>query len=213
MNCTKCGRVVPENGVCICQKRRPVAYALRSIPVLWRVYWRDPVALTRRLGERRDWLRGLLVLLAALAASILSTLSFSLRYASGFAHVFVPWITTGVFAPLITIAASFGILYLLTALAKMRVDLRAATAMLGVNAMLPLTLMTASVLLSLLHPYVFHALSLLALLAWCVSFFSVLYEGFSLRMNSLSLLVLVGGMAVPCAAVVLLRNWLVTAVL
>lgn len=215
MNCTKCGKPLPENGVCSCRQRKTgtLANAVRSLPILWRIYWRDPVALTRRLGERRDWLRGLLVLLATIPASLLSSLSFALRFASGFSHVFTPWVTAGVFAPLLTVVMSFGLLYLLTSIAKMRVDLREATAMLGVNALFPLTLLLLSIVLSLIHPFAFHALSVLALAAWGVSFFAVLYEGFGLRMNALSLLVLVGGLAAACGGVWLLRGWLVTAVL
>ena len=215
MYCTKCGKPLPENGVCSCTARREAAFlnALRSLPALWRAYFRNPVALTRRMGERRDWLRGLVVLLATLLASLLSTLVFALRFSGGFALAFAPWVTAGLFAPVLAVALCAGVLYALTSLAKMRVDFRTVAAVLGVNAMLPLTLTAASVLLTLIHPLAFHILSYLALAAWGVSFFAAVYEVFSLRVDRVNLLVLTGGLAAAYAIVILLRGWLVSTVL
>ena len=219
--CTKCGRPLPDDGICPCTQQNkpapkaqqnPIVTVLIHLPRLWRSYFRDPIATPRLAAERRDWLTGAAMLLLLELVSFLSVLMLTLRY--GMARFFFAapqWSTAGLVCPLVAMGAMFGMTYLLSALSGMRADFRTVIAVLGVSAVLPLSLLVVSAFLSLVHLSLFTVFTVLIFASWIVSFFVMLYQVLNLRLNLLSMLALIGGMAIVYAAVAFSRNWLLAA--
>lgn len=219
--CTKCGRPLPDNGICPCTlqskpapkaQQNPIVTVLVNLPRLWRSYFRDPIATPRLAGERRDWITGAAMLILLELVSFLSVLMLTLRYGMARFFFVVPqWSTAGLVCPLVAMAAMFGMTYLLSAMSGMRADFRTVIAVLGVSAVLPLSLLVVSALLSLVHLSLFTVFTVLIFASWIVSFFVMLYQVLNLRLNLLSMLALIGGMAIVYAAVAFSRNWLLAA--
>ena len=202
--CKKCGRPLPPDGICPCTHRRsrptarqsgPIVGAVRRIPTLFLHYYRNPIGMSRLAAERRDMSAGITVLILAIVFSLLSTLSFTLRYVDRrFAVVAPDWLIVGFFAPLLAMLLTSALLYALTSVSGMRLDVREVVAVLGINAIFPVTLMALSVFLSLIHFAVFDVIAVLALAAWVVTFFTTIFQTFAIKLNLLGVLILIGGM-------------------
>ena len=220
--CTRCGRPLPDSGVCPCMRQRktaprrggnPLLTVLVNLPRLWRSYFRDPISTPRLAGERRDWITGVAVLLLLEAMSLLSALMLTLRYGSARFFLAAPqWATAGLVCPLLVMAAMIGVIYALSGLSRMQPDIRTVLAVMGVSAVLPLSALTVSAILSLIHISLFTVGTVLTVAAWIVSFFVMLYEVLGLRLNTLSILTLVGPMALIYGAVAFSRSWLLAAI-
>ena len=214
--CNKCGRPLPESGVCSCETktggRVRAERSLDGFLQLWLGCLRDPVGAMRRSAERRDFRSGLTLLLASVAVSLLSVLVLTLRYAAGrIARAAVQWLVTGLFAPVIAAVLTFLLIYALTAMARMRVDVRSVVAAIGVSAVLPMAVMTLSVVLSLFHQTVFTVFCAVSFAAWALSFFLLVTQVFNIRITPAVCAVTVGGMAAGYFAVALLRDWMLAA--
>lgn len=181
--------------------------AFRGLPRVMRYYLTDPAGTSRRMAENRQWLTGVLLMLLTVAMSFVSTFLFGVRYCSYFSKIMMEWITAGVVTPILAYVLNFALLYCLTALARMRVDIRAVFAAVGVNSILALVLLAASSLLSLISYSIFTVMSVLILLAWLVSFYLEVFQVFSIRMNIVNMTVLILGLTVTFFAVTLLRDW------
>lgn len=220
--CTSCGRPLPEDGICPCttgqvsviRRRRKrggeLDKAVHELPSLWLRYLRDPVGASRLAQERRDTSNGLTLMAATVLLSFLSTVLFTLRYsADHFGRAVLRWSVTGLFAPVIAMLLTFGLIFTLTALAKMRVDIRAVIAAIGANTVLPLTLLAASVVLSLIHISVFYIFCVMIFAAWALSVFLLISQVFGIRLSLLNCLITVGSMTLGYYAVALLRDWMI----
>ncbi len=219
--CKKCGRPLPADGICPCTRRRsrpferpsgPIVGAFKRIVKLFLRYWRNPVGTSRLAAERRDMSAGISVLLLAVLFSMLSTLSFTLRYVdTRFAAVAPRWLIVGFFAPLLAMLLTVALFYALTSVSRMRVDVREVVAALGVNAVFPVTLMALSVFLSLIHFAVFDVLAVLTMAAWVITFFTTVFQTFAIKLNLLGILILIPGFAAGYFALSRLLGWLVDA--
>lgn len=218
--CTRCGRPLPENGICPCtmQKRparkapNPIATVLLNLPRLWRSYFLDPISTPRRAGERRDWITGAAMLLLLELVSFLSVLLLTMRYgARRFFFIAPQWATAGLVCPLVVMGAMLGVIYALMAMSRMKPELRTVLAVLGVSAVLPLSLLTVTMLLSLIHVSLFSIGCVLTVVAWIVTSFVMLYEVLGIRLNLATIGVLIGSMAAIYWIMDFCRNWLVSA--
>lgn len=214
--CNKCGRPLPESGVCSCETkttgRMRAERSLDGFLKLWIGCLKDPVDAIRRSAERRDFRSGLTLLLASVAASLLSVLLLTLRYAaSRITRAAVQWLVSGLFAPVIAAVLTFLLIYALTAMARMRVDVRSVVAAIGVSAVLPMTVVALSVVLSLFHQTVFTVFCVVSFAAWALSFFMLVTQVFSIRLTPAACGVMVAGMTAGYFAVALLRDWMLAA--
>lgn len=219
--CTRCGRPLPDSGVCPCTRQRrsaprrganPLLTVLVNLPRLWRSYFRDPISTPRLAAERRDWITGVAMLILLEAMSLLSVLMLTLRYGSARFFLAAPqWATAGLVCPLVAMAAMLGLTYALSSMSGVRPEIRATLAVAGVSAVLPLSVLTVSAFLSLIHIALFTVGAVLTVAAWIVSFFVMLYQVLNLRLNTLSILMLVGSMALIYGAVAFSRSWLLAA--
>lgn len=220
--CTKCGRPLPENGVCPCTKRKTRSFrrgslrggeidkAVHALPSLWLRYLRDPVGASRLAQERWETSNGLTMMAATVLLSFLSTVLFTLRYAADhFGRAVLRWSLTGLLAPVIAMLLTFGLIYTLTALSKMRVDVRAVVAAIGANTALPLTLLALSIVLSLIHITVFYVFCVLLFASWALAVFLLVSQVFGIRLNLTTCLITLGAMALGYYAVSLLRDWMI----
>lgn len=219
--CTKCGRLLPDDGICPCtmgkvsvmRRRRKcggeIDKAVHELPSLWLRYLKDPVGASRLAQERREYSDGLTLMAATVLMSFLSTVLFTLRYsADHFGRAVLRWAVTGLFAPVIAMLLTFGLVYALTALARMRVDIRSVIAAIGAGTVLPLTLLAASVVLSLIHISVFYIFCVMIFAAWAVSVFLLISQVFGIRLSLVNCLITVGSMTLGYYAVSLLRDWM-----
>lgn len=214
--CNKCGRPLPESGVCSCETkatgRRRAERSLDGLLRLWVGCLKDPAGVSRLSAERRDFRSGLTLLLASVAVSLLSVLLLTLRYAaSRITRAAVQWLVTGLFAPVIAAVLTFLLLYALTSITRMRVDLRSVVAAIGTGAVLPMTVVALSVVLSLFHQTVFTVFCVLSFAAWALSFFLLVTQVFSIRLTPAVCGVMVAGMTAGYFAVALLRDWMLAA--
>lgn len=220
--CTRCGRPLPDSGVCPCTLQQapapvnkapnPVLTVLVNLPRLWRSYFLDPVGTPRKAGERRDWITGTAMLALLEIVSFLSVLMLTLRYAPyRFIFIVPQWATAGLVCPLLVMGAMFGVICALMAMSRMKLDLRTVLAVLGVSAILPLSLLAVTALLSMIHFSLFTIGCVLTVVAWIVSSFVLLYEVIGLRLNIPSMLTLVGSMALIYLIFNFSRNWLIVA--
>ena len=106
---------------------------------------------------------------------------------------------------------TFLLIYALTAMARMRVDVRSVVAAIGVSAVLPMAVMTLSVVLSLFHQTVFTVFCAVSFAAWALSFFLLVTQVFNIRITPAVCAVTVGGMTAGYFAVALLRDWMLAA--
>ncbi|MBQ6431654.1 MAG: hypothetical protein IJJ99_07260 [Oscillospiraceae bacterium] len=219
--CTNCGRPLPENGICPCTKRRAqgalhkktrggLDRAARALPSLWIGYLKDPVGASRLAQERREATNGLTMMAATVLLSFFSTMLFTLRYATDhFIRAILRWALTGLFAPVIALVLTLGLVFTLTAIAKMRVNLRAATAAVGASLALPMTLLAASIVLSLIHITVFYVFCAMLFATWALSVFLLISQVFGIRFSLINCLIAIGFMTAGYYAVALLRNWMI----
>ncbi len=219
--CTNCGRPLPENGICPCQsgrartasrgrKRGEIDKAVHALPSLWIRYLKDPVGASRLAQERCETANGLTILAATVLLSFLSVVVFVLRYAADhFGRAVLRWAATGLFAPVIAAILTFALIYTLTALSKMRVNFRAAIAAVGAMTALPMTLLAASIFLSLIHMTVFTVFCAAIFAAWALAVFLLISQVFGIRLNLVNCLITIGFMTLGYFAVALLRDWMI----
>lgn len=219
--CTNCGRPLPDDGICPCQTGRArvvrrkakrggqIDKAARGLPSLWLRYLRDPVGASRLAQERCETSNGLTILAATVLVSFLSTAALTLRYAPDrFGRAVLRWSVTGLLAPVIAVLLTFGLVYTLTALSKMRVNFNAVVAAVGASAVLPLSVLALSFLLSLIHLTVFYVFCVMLFAAWAVSVFLLLTHVFGIRLSLTNCLITIGFMTLGYYAVALLRDWM-----
>lgn len=220
--CTQCGRPLPENGICPCtqkkqrdprKNRKPggeIDKAVHALPALWLRYLKDPVGASRLAQERCETTNALTMMAATVLLSFLSTLLFTLRYAADhFGRAVLRWSLTGLFAPVIALLLTFLLVYTLTAIAKMRVNLRSVIAAVGASTAIPLTLLAVSILLSLIHSAVFYVFCVMLFASWALAVFLLISEVFGIRFTLLNSLITVGAMTLGYYAVSLLRDWMI----
>lgn len=222
--CPRCGKPMPEVGPCPCtlgghsasnplprySSGTDLSGALSDLPNLFSRYFRNPVEASRRAIEKRDHSSGVAMMILAVLLSVLSTLFFALRYSGGrFGRVAVEWLVTGLAAPILALAITFGLLYVLTSIAAVRIDLRSVIALVGLNLALPLVVLLLSMLLSLVHMAVFEIFTVLLFAAWAVSFFLMTVQILGIRLTLPTCLVTMAGMTVAYYVISFLRSWLV----
>ena len=221
--CTNCGRPLPDDGLCPCQmeqarvtsRRRSrrggeIDKAARALPSLWLRYLRDPVGASRLAQERCETANGLTIMAATVLLSFLSTATFTIRYAADhFGRGVLRWSATGLFAPVIAFGVTLLLIYTLTALSKMRVNLRSVIAAIGANTALPMTLLALSILLSMIHMTVFYVFGVMIFASWALSVFLLVSQVFGIRLNLTNLLITIGFMTLGYYAVALLRDWMI----
>ena len=218
--CTNCGRPLPDDGVCPCQTRRArtvrrkrggeIDKAVHALPSLWLRYLKDPVGASRLAQERCETSNGLTIMAATVLLSFLSTATFTIRYAADhFGRGVLRWSVTGLFAPVIAMILTFALIYALTALSKMRVNLRSVVAAIGANTVLPMTLLAVSLPLSLIHMTVFYVFGVMLFASWALSVFLLISQVFGIRLNLTNCLITIGGMTLGYYAIALLRDWMI----
>ena len=129
--CTRCGRPLPESGICPCtqqaqqpqyqqpqhqQPQQPQApkgpsafgLAIKGLPQLWLSYCKDPIGTTRKAVEKHDFLSGILRAAVTYIAVFFATLVYALRLDSHFPAV--AWLGASLLMPV----AGFGLTLLAT---------------------------------------------------------------------------------------------------
>lgn len=220
--CTKCGRPLPESGICPCEKRRTsgvlrgktrsggIDKAARALPLLWLGYLKDPVGASRLAQERCEATNGLTMMTATVLLSFLSAMVFTLRYATDhFFRAILRWAVTGMAAPVIAIALTFALIYALTAASRMRVNIRAVVAAVGAGLAIPMALLASSVVLSLFHITVFYVFCVLLFASWAVAVFLLISQVFGIRLSLVNCLITIAFMTAGYYAVALLRDWMI----
>ena len=220
--CTNCGRPLPDDGICPCRTKRArtvrrrkrsggeIDKAVHALPSLWLRYLKDPVGASRLAQERCETSNGLTIMAATVLLSFLSTATFTIRYAADhFGRGVLRWSITGLFAPVIAIALTFALIYALTALSKMRVELRSVVAAIGASTALPMTLLAAAIPLSLIHMTAFYVFGVMLFASWALSVFLLISQVFGIRLNLTNCLITIGFMTLGYYAVALLRDWMI----
>lgn len=219
--CTNCGRPLPDSGICPCQRKRTrfsargrkrggeLDKAVHALPSLWARYLKDPVGASRLAQERCETSNGLTMMAATVLLSFLSAVTFTIRYAADhFGRAVLRWAVTGLLAPVIAILLTFALIYALTAVSKMRVNFRSVVAAVGANTAIPLTLLAASIVLSMIHISVFYVFCVLLFASWAAAVFLLISQVFGVRLSLLNCLITIGAMALGYYAVSLLRDWM-----
>lgn len=221
--CPRCGKPLPVSGPCPCGGASQRKYqnrnasmsfssALSNLPALVVGYFRDPVATSRLAMEKRDYHGGFLMMIFAVVFSVLSTLFVSLRYCGGrFDRVAIEWLVTGTVSPVLALVGTFLLLYALTSIAGLRMDVRGAIALMGTNLILPLICLLLSMVFSLVHLTIFQLFCVLTFASWAVSFFLMTAQVLGIRLTMPAALVSVGGMTAAYLSISFLRDWLVAA--
>ena len=129
--CTRCGRPLPESGICPCTQqaqqpqyqqpqhqqpqqpqapKEPSAFglAIKGLPQLWLSYCKDPIGTTRKAVEKHDFLSGILMAAVTYIAVFFATLVYALRLDSHFPAV--AWLGASLLMPV----AGFGLTLLAT---------------------------------------------------------------------------------------------------
>ena len=220
--CTQCGRPLPDDGICPCTKKRTrvtrrrrkrggeIDKAVHSLPSLWIRYLKDPVGASRLAQERCETSNAFTIMAATVLLSFLSTALFALRYAADhFGRAVLRWSLTGLFAPVIALILTFGLIYTLTALSKMRVNLRSVIAAIGANTALPMTLLAASIVLSLIHISIFYVFGVMLFASWAVATFLLISQVFGIRLSLWNCLITICFMTLGYYAVSLLCDWMI----
>lgn len=261
--CTKCGRPLPENGVCPCTMQQenaapqqgytpPQGYApqqqgyvpqqqgydpqqgytppqystspskvgmvlggsLKNLPNMWVGYFRDPVGTTRLASEKKDYVSGLIMMGLSVIFTLLGTLFFGLIHLNEvtyweFGDLVLPWLGITFLGPIVAYVITIGLLYILTAIAKMRVDFRSVIAIVGVNSVLPVVLLAVTMLAGMISPIVFEIFAVLLCAAWVIGFFTSVLQVLNIKMNIVNTFVLLLGITVAVYAIVLLLTWFV----
>lgn len=219
--CTQCGRPLPEDGICPCTKKKArgtrrgrksggeIDKAVHALPSLWLRYLKDPVGASRLAQERCETTNGLTMMAATVLLSFLSTVLFTIRYAADhFGRAVLRWSVTGLIAPVLALTLTFALIYTLTALSKMRVNLRSVVAAIGANTAIPLTLLAASIVLSMIHVTVFYVFGVMLFASWALAAFLLISQVFGVRFNLWNCLITIGFLTLGYYAVALLRDWM-----
>lgn len=224
--CPRCGKPLPEDGVCDCAAQpkpaggsyvppyysapRPLGAALTNLPSLIVGYLKNPIGTSRLAMEKRDTASAVLMMILTVVVSFFTCLLLTVRYSSGrFGRIAIEWALTGLAAPLAAFGVTFGVLYLMVSLAGVRTDSRRMLALMGVNTLLPLVFMVLSMVLSMVHLAAFEIFTVMIYGAWIVSFLMMMVHGLGIRLNVINSAVLVCGMTVGYFLVNFLRGWLV----
>lgn len=224
--CTNCGRPLPESGICPCRtgrargtvrrrkNRGEIEKAARALPSLWLRYLSDPIGTSRLAQERCETTNGLTIMAATVLLSFLSAVVFVLRFsADHFGRAVLRWAATGLFAPVIAFALTFGLIYVLTVMSKMHVSFLSVVAAVGAMTALPMTLLALSIFLSLIHITVYYVFCVMIFAAWALSVFLLISQVFGIRLNLVNCLITVAGMTLGYYAVALLRDWMLAGLL
>ena len=224
-NCPRCGKPLPESGVCDCTQQsktsrgyeppyysapRPMGAALTNLPSLMVGYIRNPIGTCRLAMEKRDTASAILMMTLTVLLSFFSCLLLTVRYsAARFGRIAFEWAITGLGAPLAAFAATYALLYLMVSMAGVRTDSRRILALMGVNTLLPLVFLLLGTILGMVHLVAFEIFTVMIFAAWVVSFFLMMVHGLGIRLNVINGAVLVCGMTLAYFLVNYLRSWLV----
>lgn len=189
--CSKCGRPLPENGVCVCQMQpeaesagasprepyvppfpqaaapSPFVTALKQIVPFAKAFVHDPVAAVKQVVDEKNTGFSLVMLLVLAVASVLSWLTASvgleLHTDLGVIPVLLPLLYSLLFAAVIAGLGTLGV-YLCARAAKQEVSMMQALTAVGAGSIVPAAIMAVGVLLNLYFPL---SVLLAALLAFC----------------------------------------------
>ena len=195
--CTRCGRPLPESGICPCTQqpqqpqqpqyqqpqapKEPSAFglAIKGLPQLWLSYCKDPIGTTRKAVEKHDFLSGILMAAVTYIAVFFATLVYALRLDSHFPAV--AWLGASLLMPV----AGFGLTLLatlvLTKVAKVPSDFKGMLASSGLGMTFPATLAAGSIVLLLVYPGLISLLGVASFAVWAVVTVGTLLQVAGLR--------------------------------
>ena len=171
-------------------------------------YFKDPVGASRTVLDSRDIVSGGLAAAACVLLTLLGTLLFALvadRF--DFGDVAPAWIVMSIFGPALAIGITFGLAMALAKIAKLPVDPMGLLSVTCINTILPACLLAASMLLGMIGGLVFEIFAILLFAAWAVTAFTMIFQVLNIKMNIISIAVLIAGMAVAFIIIMLLLNW------
>ncbi len=230
--CTSCGKPLPENGVCACRSQQSVqqsqqpqqSYAQQPQPVyivrqgpsafsnymkVLTGYFKDPVGTTRATMEKKDIASGGITMAAAVLFTLLGTMLFTLvRDIFDFGDVVPAWIVVSIFGPAIAYGVTFGVLYMLANMAKIKVDPVGLLSAVGISSVLPVILLAVSMLLGMISAVIFEILAVLMFAAWIVNVFTMIFQVLNIKMNVVNTLLLTVCLAAAYYMIVMLLSWL-----
>ena len=251
--CMKCGRPLPESGVCECSQpvqqpyqppvqqpyqqpyqqvyqtyqtyqtyqpyqqpnvevpQKPVdpngfVASLRQLPAMMLGYLKDSVGTSRRLSQQANRNHGLAFLLLTFVVNLLATLLPGLVLDCVSSHeFFVHWLLTIVLGPAIAYGIGIGMVYALTSMSKLKAEFGGVLSVVGVSSTLPMMLLAASMLLSLIdsNGRVLAFFAVVIVLAWLLSLLLAILQTYDIKINLMTILAVIG---VFFVAVILCRT-------
>ncbi len=170
-------------------------------------YFKDPVGTSRNVLEHRDILSGGLTAALCAILTLLGTMLYILVRGFNFGARVPAWIVMSIFAPAVAIGISFGVIFLLAKIAKTNVNPLGLLAATAINALIPAGLLAASMLLSMIGAVVFEIFAILMFAAWAITTLTLVFQVLNIKMNIVSLSLLVVGFAVAYLIVIMMLNW------
>lgn len=233
--CSKCGRPLPEDGVCPCTMQsteqpqsqppqyqpqyqqpqyqeppaQPSAFvtALKNLPKLLQSYCKDPLGATRKAVEQKDFLSGMIIMAVSVIATYLTTLVYALRVDGSFPAG--AWLLTGLFAPVFAVGLTLLAIFILTRASKIPADFKGIVAATGIGAAVPAALTVIAMPLVLISPDFFGFFGVLCFAVWAVASFATVTHVYGVKLNLATLAILIGFCVVSYYAVDCLRDWFV----
>ena len=226
--CTRCGRPLPESGICPCTQqpqqpqyqqpqhqqpqqpqapKEPSAFglAIKGLPQLWLSYCKDPIGTTRKAVEKHDFLSGILMAAVTYIAVFFATLVYALRLDSHFPAV--AWLGASLLMPV----AGFGLTLLttlvLTKVAKVPSDFKGMLASSGLGMTFPATLAAGSIVLLLVYPGLISLLGIASFAVWAVVTVGTLLQVYGVKLNLVTILLCVAFCIAGYYVVSGLRDW------
>ncbi len=170
-------------------------------------YLKDPVGTSRNVMDRRDVVSGSLAAALCAILILLGSMLYIIARDFDFGSRVPAWIIMSIFAPAVAIGATFGVLFVLTKIAKLPVDPMGLLAATCINSLLAAVLLAASMLLSMIGPFVFELFAILMFAAWAVTTFTMIFQVLNIKMNIISIALLTVSMAVAYIIVIMILNW------
>ncbi|MBE6985286.1 MAG: hypothetical protein E7434_06740 [Ruminococcaceae bacterium] len=170
-------------------------------------YFKDPVGTSRSVLEKRDILSGSLTAALCVILALLGSMLYIVVQDFDFGSRVPAWIVMSIFAPAIAIGITFGVLFLLSKIAKNPTDPVGLLSATCINALLPACLLAASMLLGMIGTIVFEIFAILMFAAWAVTTFTMIFQVLNIKMNIISIGLLVVALAVAYIIVIMLLNW------
>lgn len=170
-------------------------------------YLKDPVHTSREVMDRKDIISGGISLALCSLLILLGSLFFVLARGYEFGDRVPSWIVMGLFAPIAAVGITFAVIFALARIGKQMVDPMGLFAAVCINTLIPAFLLGASMLLSMIGTFVFELFAILMFAAWIVTTFTLIFQVLNIKMNIISIAVLMIGIAVAYVLIVLMLNW------